>query len=309
VRRADVRRLFAVLLASVVAGCTATSDEPPPSGTVKFRGDWEMGNVHQFRPQWDGAQCDNTGVPSTSAAARGDLFAVRDIVASGAYSARVDLQAASTTSACEALHSRPLGTGHGFPPHEEWYALTFRLPRNYATAGNGLSVAQFNFQNIWGAPLSLKAQSPNDNTKEPNHVRLVGQAGECRPVGTPSPPGPGCEWSSGIGSNIGPWRIIPPERFALETWHDILIHVVWTTEPSKGLIEGFHRQRGGPWAQTVATFTGKPTVQWKPGQTLQPTGTTNDKIGAYRGSHPRALSVWYDNFCVATTRSAAQSCL
>jgi hypothetical protein len=309
VGRADVSKTFVVLLTAVAAGCTGASQEPPPSGTVEFRGDWEMGNVHQFRPQWDGAQCANTGVASTSTYARGNLFAVQDIVASGAYSARVDLPAASTSSACEALHPRPLGSGHAHPPNEEWYALTIRFPSNYATAGNGLSVAQFNFQGIWGAPLSLKAQGPNDNTKEPNHVRLVGHGGECRPVGTPSPPGPGCDWSSGIGSSIGPWRIIPPQRFALGIWHDVLVHVVWTTDPSEGLIEGFHRQRGGQWAQTVATFTGKPTLQWKPGQTLHPTDTTIDKIGAYRGSHQTAISVWYDNFCVATTRSAAQACV
>jgi hypothetical protein len=128
-------------------------------------------------------------------------------------------------------------------------------------------------------------------------------------VGAPHPPGPGCGWSSGIGSGIGPWRIIPPERFALGVWHDLLIHVVWTTDPSEGLIEGFHRQRGGQWAQTVATFTGKPTLQWRSGEALRPTETTLDKIGAYRGSHPTAISVWYDNFCVATTRPAAQSCV
>ena len=262
--RADVRQFFVVLLAAVVAGCTAASPEPPPSETANFRGDWETGRVRQFRLQWDGAQCANWGNPSPAA---GNMFVVQDIVAKGQYAARFDLPAYEGTNRCEAVIDRPLGTGHGHPPKEEWIALSIRFPSNYATSGNGLSMAQFGAQFIWGSPLSLKAQGPNDNTGEANHVRLVGQAGECRPVGTSSPPGPGCDWSSGVGSGIGPWRIIPPERFALGTWHDILIQVVWTTDPSKGLIEGFHRHHGGQWAQTVATFTGKPTIQWSPGDT------------------------------------------
>jgi hypothetical protein len=269
-----------------------------------------MGNVHQFRPQWDGAQCANTGVPSTSESVRGTLFAVQDVVANGSYSARVDLPAASTLAACEALHPRPLGTGHGFPPNEEWYSSSIRLPSNYTARGWGLSLVQFNFQNIWGSPLALHGHGPETTApSEPNQVRLVGQAGLCRPVGTPFPPGPGCEWSSAKGGNVPPMRIIPPARFALGVWHDILVHVVWTTDASKGLIEGFHRQRGGQWAQTVAPLTHKPTVQWTEGRSLHPSEDTLDKIGAYRASHPTALSVWHDNFCVATTRSAAESCL
>ena len=74
---------------------------------------------------------------------------------------RVDLPGDGERSqACEALQGRKLGTGHDSPPLEEWYALSIRFPANYTTSGSGLSLAQLNFQAIWGAPLSLSGQSP-----------------------------------------------------------------------------------------------------------------------------------------------------
>jgi polysaccharide lyase-like protein len=258
--------------------------------------------------QYNGAHCENTKVDSAKdneTTNRGRLYVVSDVVAKGQRAARFDLEGDGLRlQACEALHGRTLGTGQGYPPLEQWYALSIRLPANYTTQGWGLALAQFNYEKIWGAPLGILGQGPSD-TGEPNHLRLVGQAGECVPV---TQPNPHCEWSSGLGSTIGPWRIIPPERFATEVWHDLLVHVVWSTKASEGLIEGFHRQRGGAWANTVPAFTGKPTVQWEPGQTVQTTYPTLDKIGAYQGANATALSIWHDNFCVATTRAAAESC-
>jgi Polysaccharide lyase len=259
--------------------------------------------------QWNGAQCENTGVETAKdneSWNRGVFNVVSDVVAKGQRAGRFDLEGdAQRLQSCEALHERTLGTGQGFPPLEQWYALSIRLPANYTTRGWGLTLAQFNYEKIWGAPLAIQGNGPAE-TGEPNQLRLVGQAGECVPV---TEPNPHCAWSSGLGSEIGPWRIIPPERFATEVWHDLLVHVVWSTKASEGLIEAFHRQRGGEWAQTVPPFTGKPTVQWEPGQRVAPTYPTVDKVGAYRGPNSTALSIWHDNFCVATTRAAAESCL
>jgi hypothetical protein len=288
---------------------TKTKSRPP----LSFQGDWEMDGEILGMPapilgQYDGAQCENTNVESAKDNEtwnRGTLSVVSDIVGGGSKAARFDLPSDGLRlQACEALHERTLGTGQGHPPLEQWYALSIRFPANYTTSGWGLTLAQFNYEKIWGAPLSIIGQGPAD-AGEPNQLRLVGQAGECVPV---TEPNPHCEWSSGLGAPIGPWRIIPPERFATEVWHDLLIHVVWSTKASEGLIEAFHRQRGGTWAQTVPRFTGKPTVQWRPGETVKPTYPTLDKIGAYRGANATALSIWHDNFCVASTRAAAESC-
>jgi hypothetical protein len=280
---------------------------PPLAGQLSFQGDWEMDGEILGMPapilgQWDGAQCENTKVDSAKDNEtwnRGRLDVVSDIVGGGSKAARFDLPSdGQRLQACEALHGRTLGTGHGYPPLEQWYALSIRFPANYTTQGWGLAVASFNYQLIWGAPLGILAVGPAV-TGEPNHVRLAGQAGECVPV---TEPNPHCEWSR-------PWPIIPPERFATEVWHDLLVHVVWSTKAREGLIEAFHRQRGGEWANTVPAFTGEPTVQWRPGETVTPTYPTVDKIGAYRGANTTALSIWHDNFCVATTRTAAESCL
>jgi hypothetical protein len=299
-------------------GANLFGDGPTPTTERKrpqsFRGDWEvdgevLGMPAPILGQYDGAQCENTKVESaqdTETWNRGKLFVVSDVVAGGQKAARVDLEGdGHRTQACEALHGRTLGSGHGYPPHEEWYALSIRLPANYTSSGWGIQLASFNYQKIWGAPLGIIGYGPS-NAGEPHHLRLVGQAGECVPV---TEPNPHCAWSSGLGSTIGPWRIIPPERFATGVWHDLLVHVVWSTRASEGLIEAFHRQRGGEWANTVPAFTGKPTVQWEPGQTIAPTYSTVDKIGAYRGANATPLSVWHDNLCVATTRAAAESCL
>jgi len=281
-------------------GCGSEKTTSRSEAGVGFDGDFETGD----RSQWNwGAQCANTGTRSDATVDRGNLFVQSEIVASGRYAARFDLPASTSRTACEALRKREIGL------REEWYALSLRFPSNFATVDWGLTVAQFNYQRIWGPPLQLIGQSPNDATREANHLRLVAQGGLCRPVDTTDPRGPGCEWSSGAGSSIGPWRIIPPTRFVLGVWHDVLVHVVWTTDSSKGLIEGWHRQRGGTWVQTVAPFRGKPTVQWTATRVPSATDLTSDKIGAYRGDSTAPLSVWHDNFCVATTRAAAESCL
>jgi hypothetical protein len=289
-----------------------TPQPPSPRPTLSFRGDWEASEP--ILGQWNGAQCENPPGTAQDDATwnRGTLHVVSDVVAKGKQAARVDLPAdAERRQACEALHGRQLGTGHGFPPFEEWYAVSIRLPTNFASNAWGLSLVQFNYRAIWGGPLAVVAHSPTDNTKEPIHVRLTGQAGECL---APFEGGTGCEWSSGIGSNDGgthhgPWRLIPNSRLTLGSWHDILVHVVWTTDPAKGLIEAFHRERGGEWAQTVPPFTGKPTVQWRPGTSERPSHGTVDKVGAYRAANATAQSVWHDNFCRGSTREIVEACL
>jgi polysaccharide lyase-like protein len=322
VRRRAAIGLSALLTAALgvggaLLGLNLVGEAAPPTrtalkGQLYFRGDWEMDGEILGMPapilgQYNGAQCENTKVTmDTPTFNRGRLYVVSDVVAKGGHAMRVDLEGDGLRAqACEVLHGRQLGTGQGFPPFEEWYALSIRLPANYTTHGWGLTLVQFNYEKIWGAPLAIQGNGPTE-TGEPNQLRLIGQAGECVPV---TQPNPHCEWSSGLGSKIGPWRIIPPARFATEVWHDLLVHVVWSTQASKGLIEGFHRQRGGEWAQTVPPFTGKPTVQWEPGQTVPPAYSTVDKIGAYRGANSTPLSIWHDNFCRGSTRAIVEACL
>jgi hypothetical protein len=258
---------------------------------VKFRGDWETGD----RSQWTwGSQCANTGVPSSSGFTRGNLSVVTDVVAQGTYAGRYDLPAAGNNNACESLRKRTLELS------DEWYALEFLLPSNWqepSAAGWGLSVAQLNFQGIWGAPVLLAAHA--------NSVDLVIQSGLCDPVSSTKP---GCANSSGSGGNLSPMHAVPSSRFATNVWHQLLIRVKWASG-TDGIVQVFHRKKGeSTWAQTV-DFNGKPTVQWTDAAPPQPTDQTSDKVGAYRGNSSFPLSIWHDAFCVATARTTAESCL
>ena len=255
-----------------------------------FNGDFERGNVSQ----WWGAQCANTS-PAKLLFTRGTITVQSEIVAQERYAARIDLPAASEPTACEAVRKRTLDLS------DEWYALEFRLPldwREPSPTGWGAVIAQLNYQAIWGPPLGIYAHA--------DKVSLILQSGLCRPVGTPHPPGPGCANTSGPGGNLAPMYVIPKAP-ALGVWHQVLLHVRWAAN-SSGLLQVFHRRRGAPaWRQRL-NFRGKPTVQWTNTVPPDPGNTTLDKIGAYRGRSTAPLSLWHDNFCVATTRAAAESC-
>lgn len=279
-----------------------TTTTTPPAGTIRFNGGFDA--AEPIQGQWNGAQCENGATPDTTSTNRGKVFVVTDIVTKPTKAARFDLEA-GRLSACEVLHNRTLGTGQGFPPLDEWYAMSVRFPANLKADSWGLEVAQLNFQNIWGAPLALVAYGPGSSVDAPLQLRLVGQAGECVPVGQPNPH---CAWSSGPGGSVPPATIIPNADFTLDVWHDLLVHVVWSTSASEGRYEGFHRQRGGEWSQTAA-FSGKPTVQWKTGGFAHPAQGTNDKIGAYRPASTLPVSMWHDNFCSGTTRAIVETCL
>jgi Polysaccharide lyase len=265
---------------------------PAGPGAVVFSGDFETGDPSQWT--W-GAQCANGGVPSSGSFARGTIIVQSETVAQGRYGARFDLPAATTANACEVLRQRTLDLD------EEWYALEFRLPLDWqepSPTGWGMEIAQLNFQNIWGPPVGLYAHADG--------VRLILSSGLCRPAGTPYPPGPGCTNNSGPGGNLAPMYVIPtaPE---LGVWHQVLVHVKWAKDNS-GLLQVFHRKRGeSAWEQQV-TLSGKPTVQWTTTLPPDPANWTADKIGAYRGQSTAPLSVWHDNFCIATTRALAESC-
>jgi hypothetical protein len=292
----NCRRSLALLsvlgIVIVSSACGSSPSQGPPSGT-RFTGDFESGDPSQWT--W-GAQCANTGVPSDGSIDRGTITVQSEIVAQGKYAARFDLPAASIRSACEALRKRTLELS------EQWYALEIRLPLDWqepSPTGWGMTIAQLNYQKIWGAPVALYAHA--------NGVRLILNSGLCRPVGTPYPPGPGCEYNSGPTGNLAPMWVIPtaPE---LGVWHQVLVHVKWA-KTDAGLLQVFHRKRGETAWQKEIDFNGKPTVQWTTTLPADPDNWTADKIGAYRGQSTVPLSVWHDAFCVAKTRTAAASCL
>ena len=293
--------LLALSLLVVGSACGGEGADVTP-----LHANYETGNISQWT--W-GAQCANAGGSSNLSGTRGNIVVVRDVVAAGAHAARIDLPASSEISGCEGIRKRTLATGHGSPAKEEWYALSVRFPSSVQTNAWGMTFGQFNYQSIWGAPLGLFVYGPGDASREPLHVRLVAQAGLCRPVGTPpAQGGPGCQWSNGLGSGRNPMKLIPNSRLTLGAWHDLLVRVVWTTNGAEARYQGWHRPRGGTWLQTVDYAPGQPSVQWTADRNASATDTTMDKFGLYRGANSQPTSIWHDNICAATTRAAAESC-
>jgi chitodextrinase len=269
-----------------------TPPPPPPIdvGAIVFNGDFETGDHKQWT--W-GAQCANTGVPSDALAIRGTITVQSAIVGQGRYGARIDLPAAPDgKSACETVSKRQIGLGT-----DDYYGLMVRFPsgwREPSSAEWGLALAQFNFQNIWGAPVILIAHA--------NHIALVLQSGLCNPADTSNP---GCAYSSGAGGNVKP-LVAVPAPLTTDAWHELIIHVRWATD-SSGVLEAWHRVKGsGSWRKTVL-LSGYPTVQWTANRGPQAIAnlTTSDKIGAYRGKATFPLSVWHDGFVRTTSFAAA----
>jgi hypothetical protein len=266
----------------------------PQTGAMVFKGDFETGNHLQWT--WN-AHCANTGVPSDARAVRGTITVQTAIVGQGKYAAQVDLPAAPTAkTACEVLSKRSIGLGR-----HDYYGMMVRFPRSWrepSAVGWGLAIAQLNFQNIWGAPVMMVAHA--------NHVGAVLQSGLCKSVFTSKP---GCTYSSGPGGNVRRLAAVP-RPMALDAWHELIVHVHWATN-SRGVLEVWHRLKGGrSWKKTV-TLRGYPTVQWTAGRGRRAIarGVTSDKIGAYRGGADFPLTIWHDGFVRSRSFAATAAAL
>jgi Polysaccharide lyase len=219
-----------------------------------------------------------------------------EVVGQGGHAARFDLPAADAFTACETLHKRLIGLGS-----DDYYGLMVRFPSDWrepSPVGWGLSIAQLNFENIWGTPVMLAAHA--------DRVSLVMQSGLCRAVSTSTP---GCAYSSGPSGNVAPMTAVPAP-LALGVWHELIVHVRWTTD-SSGMIEAWHRLEGGAsWVKTVS-LRGYPTVQWtaEQGPGALAGSVTSDKIGAYRGRADFPLTVWQDGFVRTTSFASAAAAL
>ena len=226
------------------------------------------------------------------------LFAVRirstAPVAQGNYSASFSLPASTAKTACEVVQSRTLNTGS-----DDYYAIDLMFPSNWqepSTAHWGMVIAQFNYQMIIGAPVALAAYG--------DKVAIVVQAGKVT-GGLPS-------HSTGPDNNgyahctTATCQVIPQGQLAPGTWHQVIVHIHWASDMS-GSVETWWRRKGNPsWSQQ-ARYSG-PTVQWTT-DPLPANYATTDKIGAYRGPSPLALSIRNDGYCRARTFVAAETCL
>jgi hypothetical protein len=293
-----------------VVGCGEAGERqairrPSPGSKILFTGNFDTGNISPWLNIGGGAQCANYKTYTDNA--HGELHIVTDRVAPGSkYAGRFDLPTNSSgKTSCEVLRPRreALGT-------DDWYAQEVYFPSDWRepspTGYWGMLIGQYNYENLPGAnvgpPVGLYAHS--------DHVNLGLQSGHCVLHG-------GCQYWTGndwpphfglVNGTLGTTlRITPVGTRLAETWQQFVVHVHWAGD-SSGLVQGWWRPLGGAWKRTV-DFGGHPTVQWSDAQPLSATFRTVDKIGAYRGAASFPISVWQDGFCVATSFSAAASCL
>jgi Polysaccharide lyase len=290
VKRRPTLAIFAILGMVLASGACGSDKE----AALVFDGDLETGNISQ----WNAAQCKNTGTPDGTPPnfVRGNVYVASDIKASGQYGTRVDLPVHTAQNACEVLHTRPLGGGASSWPAEEWYAHEFRLPTNWqpGMAGWwGLTITQYAYQSVTSPGMSLEV-GDDDPAHSDNSVYMNLNMGPCVT-------GQGC--SSAVN---GTFPMV--ENFQPGAWYQVLVRIV-RTNGNNGVVQAWARKRGETaWVQKVDR-SGGPTVQWSQGSSAAPSWRVNDKVGGYRGAGSAAVSIWHDNFCVATSRAAAESCL
>jgi polysaccharide lyase-like protein len=303
--------LLGLLLAVVGAGITASlfiftsGAQGPPRhrtptgpattsapGAVVFSGNWETGDISQWT--W-GAQCANYSLVGNAHA--GDVHVVSDNIAQGGYAARFDVPVDPiANNSCEVLRKRTQALGS-----DQFYAQEVYFPSDWRDPSAwGMAVGQYNFSGVGqGAPVGVDARA--------DHVNLSISSGLCVAHG-PCQYTTGNDWPNDQGTLNTTLRIVPPGTHLAGTWQQWIVHVHWAAG-SSGHIDAWWRQRGATsWTKTV-NWGGYPTVQWTSEHAPEANDVTSDKIGAYRGPAIFPISIWQDGFCVATSFSAAASCL
>jgi hypothetical protein len=283
------------------ARASAAAAHPPASPAALWDGNLGGGNISAWISAQGGAQCANYGVPSANYHQRGSLSFDPSLAIQGGFSARFDLPAnvaPYTTSICELLHSVPMGLGT-----DDWYGFSFYVPPGWDTGTSqfwGVEVAQFHFENIWGAPISFQLHD--------DHMTLALETGSCDAVSSTNP---GCDWRSEAdlpagGPNLPGYYAIPPGSMPQGHWYEIMMHVHWADD-STGQIQTWFRQKGQAAWTPSASMSGHPTVQWDRGTACCMQQVT-DKIGAYRGYATAPVSVWIGSYETAASQAGlAQS--
>jgi Polysaccharide lyase len=251
-----------------------------------FDGGFEAGT---FKP-WNTPQCANYGQANNSTRTFGDFSVDSSNVGAGRYSGQFTLPADSThLTRCQLITPRPINNGG-----DDYYSLMFYIPPGWTPGTNafwGVSIAAFNFENLWGGPVQLQLHA--------DHLTLAVQTGVC---GNST-----CQYASNADSpghpNLPPLYAIPP-GMQQGVWQELVVHCHWATD-SSGLVEVWHRIKGQTsWTKTVS-FSGYPTLQTNPDGSTP--NNTIDILSAYRGQSTAPVTIWLDGFSRSQTLTAAQT--
>jgi len=281
-------------------------------GSMLFGKDFEDGTV--VSGGW--VVQDSTTVTDTSGIHRGKVYADNTSSSGGTWSGRLDLPAyTSGRTAAELLHARMASPGV-----DDYYAQAFKF-NDFAWGacdGQGLSLAQYNYEGINGAPLALNAQCATgygSTATTLKSVYLLVNSGSCASSGCPyysgTPVGGG--YASRGMPDAGPYYVLSPGNVQLNVWYQVVIHVRWTTG-TDGIVEAWIKKKGdSSFTKAFSSGSGFPTLQWGGPNNVSVSSLssygTNDKFGAYRGPDSMPLKLWQDSFCRATSFDAAASCL
>jgi hypothetical protein len=233
---------------------------------------------------------------------RGPVAVESSLVGEGAYAARFDLPAnSSLRQACEVLDHRSLVT-------DTYYSLMFYLPGGGQTTNSwGTTLAQLNYQGIWGPPEGLFAvNSTTLGEAVPDSVIMVLQSGFCYSVYTSNP---GCANVASVYQstlNVPAQYAVPPGQLTFGVWHELVCHIHFAVD-SSGVFECWHKLKGqSAWTKT-GTYSGYPTVQWTSTPSLPDQDV--DKIGAYRPGDSTPWTQYEDGFRAGTSFNAVAAAL
>ena len=257
-----------------------------------FSGGFETG---AFTP-WSQPQSSNYGYADNANVHFGPFNYDTQTVGQGTYSGRFDLPAWSGgRTRSQVITSRSVNTGG-----DDYYSLMFYVPVGWtpgASAFWGVSIAEFNFQNLGSGGPTIALQAHAD------HVTLVMQTGLTKTTA------PAYRFRSNAdspgSSNLPPLYAIPP-GMQQGAWHELIVHCLWATDRS-GLVEVWHRIKGQTTWTKTASLSGYPTLQANPDGSYP--ATTFDTIQAYRGLSPAPVTVWLDGFSRSQSLAAAEGSL
>jgi hypothetical protein len=238
----------------------------------------------------------------------------------GSWSGNFSLPANTTNmQGAMMLHSRTVKNGQ-----DEWFGMAYYFPTGWpqslarpsAPQQTSLNVACPNYYSVNSCMVSVAAK--------PDSMFTLINSGACPASGV----GSGCPWYSAspdggdysvcrgfTGSQCGPHYIIPPGQLILNVWHEIIMHVYYTTG-NNGVVEFWHRIKGQTaWQKTVSVSGGFPTLQTGPtsfGTTVTASNLdgwrSTDQFGMYRWPSASPATLKVDSWCRATTFNAAASC-
>jgi hypothetical protein len=236
---------------------------------------------------------------------------------SGTHSGRISLPAnTSYSQGATVIHGRTVQNHQ-----DEWFADAVMFPTGWKAAMTKAD-GSTNISGIF-CPNYYSVNGCTNNVVASNQgIFVLFNSGACSASGT----APGCPYYMGNAlwpdichgyptSLCGMHWIVPPSAFKENTWYEIIFHVYYTTD-NTGVTQAWHREKGqSAWTLDV-DVRNAPTLQTGPtafGQTVTSSNIngwgSSDSIILYRPPSPNAVSNYNDNWCRATTFSAATSCL